>query len=1170
MWTVRLDGGRSVRMVDGPSGWWTIRPDGGRSVRIVDGPSGRWTVTPGVCLFIATSENHTTLLPFTIRFGLAVSSGDRCASVHSSPVYDWHPLSAVDNFLAYNSVTPMIEIKHMYSEIASSHHRILASSHPRILASSHRRIIASSHHRILASSHPTHPCRSANGAGRKRSTKLDKHSNISLTVCWILESDSYYSSYERLAGAVDLALANANAYILPDNVKLHLAFGDAGPSCSNTQYSVTANVLSMIQSGTSCDVFLGVGCPSTAVALYGIADNLNTPILGCPAAGTASLALNPAFDRFPLLIRASYGFTDIVYFMNSFLKQNGYDHLAILRDDSYNFFNTLSKFALVKFKKINPVLSSNTFEYAFMSAQSTLESIKALISTADDVTRVFWVLAHGDSVRQIMIAASQLGVTQGEYLFIGLELFELKYWGAIRFDRGDTYDAVSRLHGKHSKAYCIMMYAQEIAEMVANATEELTTAGNIMVSRMLGSVYKGLAGPMKIGMDGERDVDLELRTFNMKEGEFQSFYEYIQLNFTAEVFRYVKNFTFAPSLTGRLPANEPRCGYRGERCLDQGMPTGVLAVAIVVPLLAVLGMGTGGIIIFLKLRKLRQDYNPNWWKITSEELIIKQNRTGSGASKRTLASQSTAGTSGALTGYSSFMCDILATYKGSLVALTEVTEFKKHPTPDLVNRLTLIKACVTPNLQKFFGIGLSSSGMCEYIVNEPCSKGSLTDILDNEVIKLDWSFKNSLIKDIVFGMTYLHTSPIVSHGNLNSHTCLIDGRFTLKISDYGLPFFRKPEDLLPPRPTETVQRSYELLLWRAPELLRQVMPVEGTQKGDVYSFAIILQQLILRSGPFELPNDPLELSNRELLQEVIAANIPPVRPRVPRASCSNELYDLMERCWEEVPVERPTFPKIKERLKKVIGDVGDNIVDLLFKRMEQYAMDLELKVAEKTQQFMDEKTRSEQLLSQLLPKLVAAALTRGEHVDPEAYESVTIFFSDIVGFTTISAAGSPMDVISLLNGLYTFFDGVLEKFDVYKVETIGDAYMVSSGLPVRNGNRHAAEIAHMSLDLLKGIRLFVVPNRANVVIEIRAGINSGPCVAGIVGLKMPRYCLFGDTVNVASRMESTGEPMKIQITVATKDLLTNIGGFITAERGPVTVKGKGTLITHWLLSSESS
>ena len=103
---------------------------------------------------------------------------------------------------------------------------------------------------------------------------------------------------------------------------------------------------------------------------------------------------------------------------------------------------------------------------------------------------------------------------------------------------------------------------------------------------------------------------------------------------------------------------------------------------------------------------------------------------------------------------------------------------------------------------------------------------------------------------------------------------------------------------------------------------------------------------------------------------VAATNIPPVRPRVPRSACSNELYELMERCWEEIPLERPTFIKIKERLRKVVGDLGDNIVDLLFKRMEQYAADLESKVAEKTRQFMEEKDRSEQLLGQLLPKYV--------------------------------------------------------------------------------------------------------------------------------------------------------------------------------------------------------
>ena len=118
-------------------------------------------------------------------------------------------------------------------------------------------------------------------------------------------------------------------------------------------------------------------------------------------------------------------------------------------------------------------------------------------------------------------------------------------------------------------------------------------------------------------------------------------------------------------------------------------------------------------------------------------------------------------------------------------------------------------------------------------------------------------------------------------------------------------------------------------------------------------------------------------------------------------------------------------------------------------------------------------------------------MTKGQQVDPEAYESVTIYFSDIADFTTISAAGSPMDVVTLLNALYTFFDGILDRYDVYKVETIGDAYMVSSGLPVRNGNKHVREIALMALDILQGIGKFEVPNRPEQTVQVRIGINSG-------------------------------------------------------------------------------
>ncbi|KAK0085019.1 hypothetical protein PV325_005945 [Microctonus aethiopoides] len=196
--------------------------------------------------------------------------------------------------------------------------------------------------------------------------------------------------------------------------------------------------------------------------------------------------------------------------------------------------------------------------------------------------------------------------------------------------------------------------------------------------------------------------------------------------------------------------------------------------------------------------------------------------------------------------------------------------------------------------------------------------------------------------------------------------------------------------------------------------------------------------------------------------------------------------------------------------------------------MEQYANNLETLVAERTADYLEEKRKCEELLYQLLPKSVASQLILGQSVIAETYDQVTIYFSDIVGFTSLSAESTPLQVVDLLNDLYTCFDSIIENFDVYKVETIGDAYMVVSGLPMRNGMNHAREIARMSLALRDTVMTFSIRHRPHEQLKLRIGMHSGPCVAGVVGLKMPRYCLFGDTVNTASRMESNGEENIIQ------------------------------------------
>ncbi|XP_048508691.1 uncharacterized protein LOC105686199 isoform X2 [Athalia rosae] len=222
----------------------------------------------------------------------------------------------------------------------------------------------------------------------------------------------------------------------------------------------------------------------------------------------------------------------------------------------------------------------------------------------------------------------------------------------------------------------------------------------------------------------------------------------------------------------------------------------------------------------------------------------------------------------------------------------------------------------------------------------------------------------------------------------------------------------------------------------------------------------------------------------------------------------------------------------------------------------------------RTQELRKEKGKSDRLLFQMLPPAVVKQLKQQKQVPAENFDSVTIYFSDIVGFTNLSANSTPMEIVNMLNTLYRLFDSRIRKYDVYKVETIGDAYMVVSGLPQRNGNRHAGEIATMSLDLLAGIRCYDIPHRPGERLEIRIGVNTGPCVAGVVGTTMPRYCLFGDTINTASRMESTSEAMKIQISQNTKDALDTLGGYIMELRGSMEVKGKGVMNTYWLTGIE--
>ena len=179
-------------------------------------------------------------------------------------------------------------------------------------------------------------------------------------------------------------------------------------------------------------------------------------------------------------------------------------------------------------------------------------------------------------------------------------------------------------------------------------------------------------------------------------------------------------------------------------------------------------------------------------------------------------------------------------------------------------------------------------------------------------------------------------------------------------------------------------------------------------------------------------------------------------------------------------------------------------------------------------------------------------------------DEVTILFSDIVSFTRICAAGTPYDVVFMLNSVCTLFDDVCSKWDVYKVATIGDAYFLASGVPVRNGDRHASEVCHLSSDLLNTAGAITIPHIPEENLKLRIGIHTGPCAAGVAGSKMPRYLLFGETVDLAARMESNGESMKIHISNSTASKIKDNDVFQLTNRGEIFIQGMGNTETFWL------
>lgn len=217
--------------------------------------------------------------------------------------------------------------------------------------------------------------------------------------------------------------------------------------------------------------------------------------------------------------------------------------------------------------------------------------------------------------------------------------------------------------------------------------------------------------------------------------------------------------------------------------------------------------------------------------------------------------------------------------------------------------------------------------------------------------------------------------------------------------------------------------------------------------------------------------------------------------------------------------------------------------------------------AQKAEAMLDlERLKSERLLLNILPVSIAQRLKEGESVIADHFDSATVLFSDIVGFTALSEKVTPTELVGRLNRIFCAFDDLAEKHGLEKIKTIGDAYMVAGGFPEKRDG-HARDVSEMALDMLTAVE--ECNAEYDEPMSIRIGIHTGPAVAGVIGIKKFVYDVWGDTVNTASRMETSGQPGRIHLSEQAAEMLSD--DFDIEERGTIEVKGKGPMKTYWLV-----
>ena len=449
---------------------------------------------------------------------------------------------------------------------------------------------------------------------------------------------------------------------------------------------------------------------------------------------------------------------------------------------------------------------------------------------------------------------------------------------------------------------------------------------------------------------------------------------------------------------------------------------------------------------------------------------------------------------------------------------------------EILVEMKLVRDLIHPNLNPYVGFCAERDPVS--LVSLYCMKRSLMDVLLNEDIQLDWIFRHTFCMDISSGLQALHESKLQTHGRLTSKNVLVDNRWICKLADYGL-FHLK--DKQTHNPDEDEEERYKALLWTAPESILQESN-RRTKCGDIYSFGIIMSEIINRVEPFASYKT---YSAKNIVHFIHKRCIPPLRPLVRlSAGMDGRLLDLMRSCWDENPQERPTIGQVKNQLRTVMKGVHDanSLMDNIIEMMEKYAQGLENTIKERSEQLEHERDKVEKVIHRQLPKSVSEKVKAGEYWKPKRRANATILQFEVAKFSSFLDICEPHQIVDLIHDVYRIINIAIQNEDVFKVSTDRDQVAIVCGIPDKN-EKHAIVMASIALKIMGSLATYRFRHVNDEKVKFKIALNSGSIVGAIVGLSIPVFNVIGATVDECQRMIGLTPPLRILVGAATHSLL---------------------------------